>query len=349
MKLLGHVNPEMTMRYVDVAGDDLQREFHLARSQPRHLAPQPKAPSFSPRAGLDGVIDSLLFAQHAIEMFRRSLPDGAPQASPRSALQSTHQNPLRNPQTQPRRITGRDWPDKPTTPEYLLVVGSPAHRTRLSVKPRSVQSLRNASTSSGLNRSSFPTLTAFNRGSLRERDRGPSPTTRPTTSPRRPGPRESTTLAASAEILAVRFVSIKSAPNNEEGFFPKNPTENNNYFSFVQQTGGKLCSEEIWFHDTFGAAQISREALGIASKSPTTLLGRRRDIFGARYLIDSCSSFRRYTCSRHAGSCGNHRRAPDGAETANRPESESPARLMQEIVRIAKDSLSDFSEKSLLD
>ena len=29
-------------------------------------------------AGLDGVVDSLLFAQHAIEMFRRSLPNGAP-------------------------------------------------------------------------------------------------------------------------------------------------------------------------------------------------------------------------------------------------------------------------------
>jgi hypothetical protein len=78
MKLLGHVNPEMTMRYVDVVGTDLQREFHLARSQPRHLVPQPKAPSFSPRGSLDGVIDSLLFAQHAIEMFRRSLPDGNP-------------------------------------------------------------------------------------------------------------------------------------------------------------------------------------------------------------------------------------------------------------------------------
>jgi hypothetical protein len=78
MKLLGHVNPEMTMRYVDVAGTDLQREFHLARSQPRHLAPQPKASSLSPRGGLDGVVDSLLFAQHAFEMFRRSLPNGTP-------------------------------------------------------------------------------------------------------------------------------------------------------------------------------------------------------------------------------------------------------------------------------
>jgi integrase len=76
MKLLGHINPEMTMRYVDVAGSDLQREFHLARSQPRHLAPQPKAPNVSPHGGLDGVVDSLLFAQHAIEMFRRSLPNG---------------------------------------------------------------------------------------------------------------------------------------------------------------------------------------------------------------------------------------------------------------------------------
>src|SRR3974390_1035577 len=78
MKLLGHVNPEMTMRYVDVVGTDLQREFHLARSQPRHLAPQPKAPSFSPRGGLDGGADSLLFGQHAMEMFRRSRPGGAP-------------------------------------------------------------------------------------------------------------------------------------------------------------------------------------------------------------------------------------------------------------------------------
>jgi hypothetical protein len=66
----------MTMRYVDVTSNDLQREYHLARAKPRHLIPQPKAPTISPRIGLDGVIDSLLFAQHAIEMFRRSLADG---------------------------------------------------------------------------------------------------------------------------------------------------------------------------------------------------------------------------------------------------------------------------------
>jgi integrase len=78
MKLLGHTDPEMTMRYVHVTLNDLQREFHLARSQPRHLIPQPKAPTISPRTGLAGVIDSLLFSQHAMEMFRRSLPDGPP-------------------------------------------------------------------------------------------------------------------------------------------------------------------------------------------------------------------------------------------------------------------------------
>src|SRR6516165_1280953 len=76
MTLLGHVKAEMTMKYVLVAGDDLQREFRLARSKPRHLAPQPKAPVVSPRTGLEGVVDSLLFTQHVIEMFRRSLPDG---------------------------------------------------------------------------------------------------------------------------------------------------------------------------------------------------------------------------------------------------------------------------------
>lgn len=78
MKLLGHVSPEMTMLYLEVALTDLQREFHQARSQPRHLAPQPKTQLTSSRAGLDGVIDSLLTAQHVMEMFRRNLPDGAP-------------------------------------------------------------------------------------------------------------------------------------------------------------------------------------------------------------------------------------------------------------------------------
>ena len=73
MKLLGHTSPDMTMHYVDVTLIDLQREFQLARSQPRHLAPQPKISPAPLRAGLDGLIGSLLATQHVMEMVRRSL------------------------------------------------------------------------------------------------------------------------------------------------------------------------------------------------------------------------------------------------------------------------------------
>jgi integrase len=77
MKLLGHTSPEMTMQYLDVALTDLQREFELARSKPRYLVPQPRVPSAPLRTGLGGVLDSLLAAQHTLEMFCRALPNGA--------------------------------------------------------------------------------------------------------------------------------------------------------------------------------------------------------------------------------------------------------------------------------
>jgi len=60
-----------------VALVDLQREFQQARSKPRHLVPQPKTALALLQTGLHGVIDSLLAAQHALEMFRRSLPIGS--------------------------------------------------------------------------------------------------------------------------------------------------------------------------------------------------------------------------------------------------------------------------------
>ena len=77
MKLLGHTSADMTMRYIEVALSDLRREFDLARSQPRHLVPQPKTSIASLRAGINGVLDALLSAQHVLEMFRRALPNGA--------------------------------------------------------------------------------------------------------------------------------------------------------------------------------------------------------------------------------------------------------------------------------
>jgi len=76
MKLLGHTNPEMTMRYVEVALTDLQREFQLARSHPRHFVPPPRTSSSVSAPGLEGVIQSLLNAQHLLEMFRRGLTEG---------------------------------------------------------------------------------------------------------------------------------------------------------------------------------------------------------------------------------------------------------------------------------
>jgi integrase len=76
MKLLGHTDPGMTMRYVDVPLTDLQREFQLARSKPRHLAPQPKTSLAPLRTGLDGLIDCFQTSQHALEIFSRSLQSG---------------------------------------------------------------------------------------------------------------------------------------------------------------------------------------------------------------------------------------------------------------------------------
>jgi integrase len=77
MKLLGHLKPEMTMRYVEMCLLDLQREFHLARSQPRHLLPASRLPaSLNSQANLASLLDSLHFAQHVLEMFRRTLPQG---------------------------------------------------------------------------------------------------------------------------------------------------------------------------------------------------------------------------------------------------------------------------------
>jgi integrase len=79
MQLLGHKSPHMTLEYLEITQQDLQREFHLARSHPRHLAPSRTFSSASPpRADLPSLIDSLEAAQHVLEMFRRSLAEDSP-------------------------------------------------------------------------------------------------------------------------------------------------------------------------------------------------------------------------------------------------------------------------------
>jgi site-specific recombinase XerD len=78
MKLLGHKSPHMTLHYLEITQADLQREYHLARAHPRHLVPSPPAPLAASPDGLDptGILSSLQSAQHVIEMFRRTLPEG---------------------------------------------------------------------------------------------------------------------------------------------------------------------------------------------------------------------------------------------------------------------------------
>jgi len=75
MKLLGHNSPEMTMVYLDITLTDLQREFDLACSHPRHAAPPPRALTSLARVGFAAVVDALLTAQHHLEMYRRSLSE----------------------------------------------------------------------------------------------------------------------------------------------------------------------------------------------------------------------------------------------------------------------------------
>ena len=86
IKLLGHKSPHMTLEYLEITQHDLQREFHLALSHPRHLAPSPTISSGPlPRADLTSLIDSLTVAQHVLEMYRRTLAADAPRLLPRLA------------------------------------------------------------------------------------------------------------------------------------------------------------------------------------------------------------------------------------------------------------------------
>src|SRR5258708_7205846 len=78
MKLLGHKSPHMTLEYLEITQQDLQREFHLALSHPRHLAPSRTSSSgSSPRPDLSSLIESLTVAQHVLEMYRRSVADNS--------------------------------------------------------------------------------------------------------------------------------------------------------------------------------------------------------------------------------------------------------------------------------
>ena len=75
MKLLGHKDIRMTLRYVLVTQQDLQREFHQARQNAAHLhrVPTLALPKDIPSAGLPGVCQALQATCHLLEMYRRQL------------------------------------------------------------------------------------------------------------------------------------------------------------------------------------------------------------------------------------------------------------------------------------
>lgn len=77
MQLLGHNDIRMTMRYVQVTQQDLQREFHSARqraTQPHHV-PVLSVPNGPSNADIPGIRQALAATGHLIEMYRRGLSD----------------------------------------------------------------------------------------------------------------------------------------------------------------------------------------------------------------------------------------------------------------------------------
>jgi len=79
MQLLGHKDIRMTLRYLRVTQQDLQREFHLARQNAtqRHLVPKLFLPDCILSVGSDlaGIRRALAAARHLLEMYRRQLGD----------------------------------------------------------------------------------------------------------------------------------------------------------------------------------------------------------------------------------------------------------------------------------
>jgi site-specific recombinase XerD len=75
MQLLGHKDIRMTLRYVQVTQQDLQREFHQARQNAvnPHRLPTLALPKDIPSVGLPTIRQALEATRHLLEMYRRQL------------------------------------------------------------------------------------------------------------------------------------------------------------------------------------------------------------------------------------------------------------------------------------
>ena len=83
MKLLGHKDIRMTLRYVQVTQQDLQREFQARQNAAHpHRLPTLALAKEIPSAGLPGIRQALEATRHLLEMYRRQLDDKKSQRKP---------------------------------------------------------------------------------------------------------------------------------------------------------------------------------------------------------------------------------------------------------------------------
>jgi site-specific recombinase XerD len=77
MQLLGHKDIRMTLRYVQVTQQDLQREYHQARQNAAHAhrLPALSLPQNVPTPDLPGIAQALAATRHLLHMYRQQLGD----------------------------------------------------------------------------------------------------------------------------------------------------------------------------------------------------------------------------------------------------------------------------------
>jgi hypothetical protein len=126
MQLLGHKDIRMTLRYVQVLQQDLEREFHLARQKaaPTHRLPTLPIPSHTPTADLAGIHQALAATRHLLEMYRRSFPDEKSAANSNASIGASSRAPV-------NWITSLKLKNEETLAGQLtLFVRRPHHRVR---------------------------------------------------------------------------------------------------------------------------------------------------------------------------------------------------------------------------
>ena len=77
MQLLGHKDIRMTLRYVQVTQQDLQREYHQARQNAAHphRLPPLSLPQYVPTPDLPGIGQALAATRHLLHMYRQQFGD----------------------------------------------------------------------------------------------------------------------------------------------------------------------------------------------------------------------------------------------------------------------------------